>query len=479
MKMKYRLFGIISLGLIGSLVTRAQEIVIKETIVEKSDNSLVVGMVFDLSQIEVASDRSVTCTPAIRWGDSIRALPQVIINGRSRHILYERTGRNYMENKEIEVQRRNGKEQVLDYQVRTPFARWMEKSEVVLMTDLCGCGWQALENGESFLFAINLSQPVELKPVVVYQIPLAETVKARAKEGSAFLDFPVSKTEINPAYRNNPQELEKIRQTIESVQDDKYATITEVYIKGYASPEGDYKNNAYLAENRAKALCDYVKSLYRFENTRFTVDFEPEDWQGLEKAIEAGDLPDKKDLLAVVRAATPVDPDAREWKLKTLGDGSSYKKLLRDVYPALRHSDYVVKYTIRNFAVEEAEKLLYTDPKQLSLNEMFQVAQTYEPGSSEFNDVFGIAVRMFPDDPVSNLNAASAAIRSGQVADARRYLIKTPASVEKQLVEAAIDMLEGRIDEAEQRLLPLKNHPVVGAAANENLQQISAKRDEL
>ena len=49
-------------------------------------------------------------------------------------------------------------------------------------------------------------------------------------------------------------ELRAIRETIESVRNDKYATITEVYIKGYASPEGTYANNAYLAENRAR-LC--------------------------------------------------------------------------------------------------------------------------------------------------------------------------------------------------------------------------------
>jgi hypothetical protein len=38
---------------------------------------------------------------------------------------------------------------------------------------------------------------------------------------------------------------------------------------------------------------------------------------------------------------------------------------------------------------------------------MYLVAQTYEPGSPEFNEVFDIAVRLFPDDETANLNAAS------------------------------------------------------------------------
>ena len=101
----------------------------------------------------------------------------------------------------------------------------------------------------------------------------------------------------------------------------------------------------------------------------------------MEKAVEAGNLPDKDELLAIIRADEPADWDAREWKLKTLNGGASYKILLRDVYPALRHSDYAVNYTIRNFTVDEAKGLIFSDPSQLSLNEMFRVAETYEPGS--------------------------------------------------------------------------------------------------
>lgn len=159
-----------------------------------------------------------------------------------------------------------------------------------------------------------------------------------------------------------------------------------------------------------------------------------------------------------------------------MNGGASYKILLRDVYPALRHSDYAVKYTIRNFTVEEAKELLYTDPKQLSLNEMFQVAQTYEPGSRQFGEVFEIAVRMYPDDLVSNLNAANTAIQNGQLAQAKRYLAKAGNSPEKQLAEAAVAMLEGDLDRAEQLLTPLKDNAEVAEAVAGNLEQIRLKR---
>lgn len=465
-------------SLLAVATLQAQEIKVKDKIVEKSDGTLLIGMTLDFREIKVPSGRSLVCTPVISAGDSIRPLTPVILSGRDRHILYERTDRTYTIHDEYELRRENGKPQTFEYTTRTPMAPWMKKSEVALVIDECGCGWEALQNDRSPLFPINMAEPVVLKPLLAYRTPEAEAVKARSIEGKAFLDFPVNKITIYPDYRNNPRELAAIRATIESVKDDPYATITEVWIKGFASPEGTYANNTYLAENRAKALRDYVKSLYRFEHATFSVDFEPEDWEGLEKRLEEMNLPDKAELLAIIRNPEPRDMDKKELKLKTLNGGTSYKILLRDIYPALRHSDYVVKYHIRNFTAEEARSLIYTDPKKLSLNEMFMVAQLFEAGSEKYNEVFEIAVRMFPDDPVSNLNAANTAIRTGQLDRAESYLAKAVEGDEKQLALASVRMLRGDLDGAEAILKRLENSPAAGEAARANLEQIKAKREE-
>ena len=476
MKMNKHTWIVASLLAVATL--QAQEIKVKDKIVEKSDGTLLIGMTLDFGETKVPSDRSLVCTPVITSGDSIRPLTPVILSGRDRHILYERTERTYTTHDEYELRREKGKPQTFEYTTRTPMAPWMKKSEVALVIDECGCGWEALQNDRLPLFPINMAEPVVLKPLLAYRTPEAEAVKARSIEGKAFLDFPVNKITIYPDYRNNPRELAAIRATIESVKDDPYATITEVWIKGFASPEGTYANNTYLAENRAKALRDYVKSLYRFEHATFSVDFEPEDWEGLEKRLEEMNLPDKAELLAIIRNPEPRDMDKKELKLKTLNGGTSYKILLRDIYPALRHSDYVVKYHIRNFTAEEAKSLIYTDPKKLSLNEMFMVAQLFEAGSEKYNEVFEIAVRMFPDDPVSNLNAANTAIRTGQLDRAESYLAKAVEGDEKQLALASVRMLRGDLDGAEAILKRLENNPAAGEAARANLEQIKAKREE-
>ena len=460
-------------GCIGMLQAQEATFVVTEKSAERVGDKLAVTMRINVSDMEIPKSRSLVCTPLIESGDSLRALPPIILNGKTRHILYERLERpTGGQPSEYEYRRRNGEEQWIDYQIYTPYADWMKKSEVSIVLDECGCGWEALQSNKSPLFALNF-EPVVLQPVLAYVTPQAEEVKARTAAGSAYLDFPVNQTDIRPDYRNNPAELGKIRKGIEAVRGNKYATITAVSIKGYASPEGSYANNARLAEGRAEALLSYVESLYDFGNARMTVDSEPEDWAGLEKAVEAGNLPDKAELLAIIRADEPADYDQREWKLKTLNGGASYKILLRDVYPALRHSDYQVDYTIRNFTVDEAKQLIFEDPSQLSLNEMFQVAQTYEAGSPEFNEVFEIAVRMYPNDPVSNLNAGISAVQTKQFDKARRYLDKAQDCPEKQLAEAALLMYEGQTDEAKSRLEQLQNDPQVGATAKKNLEMLN------
>ena len=109
---------------------------------------------------------------------------------------------------------------------------------------------------------------------------------------------------------------------------------------------------------------------------------------------------------------------------------------------------------------------------------MFRVAQTMEPGSDAYREVFEIAVRMYPDDPVSNLNAALTAIDAGRLESARRYLTKTSDSAERTLAEAAIAMLENRLDEAEALLGKLSDDPSVASQVEENLRQIAEKRQE-
>ena len=60
--------------------------------------------------------------------------------------------------------------------------------------------------------------------------------------------------------------------------------------------------------------------------------------------------------------------------------------------------------------------------QNLSLNEMYLVANTYPNGSKEFINVFETAVRLFPEDDIAKLNAAVAALSCRDIETAERYL---------------------------------------------------------
>ena len=67
---------------------------------------------------------------------------------------------------------------------------------------------------------------------------------------------------------------------------------------------------------------------------------------------------------------------------------------------------------------------------------MYLAAQGLTPGNEEFDELFAIAVRMFPDDETANLNAANAAMQAGDLKRADRYLDKAGATPEARYARA-------------------------------------------
>ena len=213
--------------------------------------------------------------------------------------------------------------------------------------------------------------------------------------------------------------------TIDVVREDKNVEITGINIHGYASPDGPYANNDRLSRERAASLKNYVAHLYPIEANLFSSNSTPEDWDGFRRKVQQSNLANKEEIIKISNSS--LAPDDKDKRIRQLYP-HDYAVIMSDIYPRLRHSDYTVSYTVRPFSVEEAKQILKTRPQQLSLQEMFMVAQTMEPGSAEFNEVFDIAVRMFPDDPTANLNAACADLQRRDIASAEKHLQKVDNS---------------------------------------------------
>ena len=480
MKRIYTLWTIWMLSLIPMLAQKiaGDEIQVAKQSVTISENQMIlVGMDLTIpADMEISSDRMLTLTPVLQAkdGSANKVLPSVVVYGRRRAIINEREGNVPKDAFEI-INRQKDEAQTINYVARVPFEAWMNGSTLDLMADLCGCANHLQEEETATLMPVNLIR-YSIVPHVAFVAPKVEEVKARAEEGKAYLDYPVNKTTIYPDYRRNPEELKKIIATIDLVKNDPNTRITEIDIVGYASPEGNYNSNDRLAQGRSEALKKYVQAQYRFDQDIIKVNSVPEDWQGLRNYVEKSTFTQKEEILSLLDNEQ-LSYDARELRLKTFESGKIYATLLNECYPALRHSDYTVRYVVRGFTVDEAKQIITKRPQQLSLNEMFQVAQTYPSGSDEFNEVFEVAVRMYPDDPTANMNAAAIELQQGNWKQAERYLLKSdPQACATKNNEGVMYMMQGNLDKAEALFHQAKAQG--SAEAVKNLEEIAKKRKD-
>ncbi len=405
--------------------------------VNRGEGRVTVDMSLNLDSLRMPVNERMVYTPQLRTAAGTVDMPQIVINGRRQQVMYRRgetSGVAARGDGATVVGRRNGKPQTVSYSAAVPITDGTTAYDVWIREDLCGCGDSLAMN--DYLLSRRS------KPLLVYMRPEASP-KLVHLDKTAYIDYPVDRTELHPDYRRNPAELDSIVRTINQVKADPNYTIRKIDIHGFASPESPYEHNDYLARERAKTLKDYVSRLVDIDAGVFTVSHTAEDWDGLVSYIRSdrSKLAHGSEILDIIADAR-LDPDAREWKIKTAYP-DDYRYMLRTWYPALRRSDYHVWYTIRPFTVDEARELVKTRPQLLSVEEMYLVAQTCEPGSPEFNEIMEVAVRMFPDDPTANLNAACTRLDTGDADGAKPYLDKAGSSAHALNARAAYWQLKG------------------------------------
>ena len=449
----------------------------KESITRSEDNNvLTINLDIVLKEnLKLESNNVATLTPFLEANGKTKMLSSIVVYGRKRDIVNQRNHKA-PENTYTILRRKQHQEQKVNYLVQMPFEAWMRNANMKLNIDLCGCCDILEENSGELITQLNIL-PLKVKPSIAYITPKAEDIKYRAVEGSAFLDFPVNKIIIYPEYRRNTSELAKIRATIDTVRNDKYTTLTGIKIHGYASPEGSYANNTRLAKNRTQALVDYVTSYYNFDKKLITSEYTPEDWKGFRKFVSASSIEKKEEVLRLIDDES-INIDKKERDIANLVGPQTYQYILAECYPALRHSDYTVNYTVRGLSLEESKEIINKRPQLLSLQEIYRIAESCEPRSEEFNHSFQVAATMFPDDPIANLNAGAMEIqKGGDMTTAKRYLAKAdPKAAETQNNLGIIAMIEGDLDTAEKYFNAAKAAGLI-KQADANLKELKKKQN--
>ena len=444
----------------GATETMPSSVSVENARMTRNAGLMTVSMDLNLSQMDVESNRAVVFVPMIVKGEQRKELPAVGVYGRTRWYQYQRSGREAVGGADETSYRYSRRPSVVEYSRIVPYEQWMDGSQLILSRREYGCcselGTQSVVELGSFANAEKV-----YTPAVHYVRPTAEVVKSRTLSGNAFIDFPVNRAELIPDYRGNRAEIAKIIATIDSVRNDRDITVTSLTIKGYASPEDSYERNARLAKARTEALKNYVSMLYNFGENFIKTDYEPEDWAGLRARVSESTLPHRREILEIIDDRS-LEPDAKEWRIKSRYP-EDYRVMLDVYYPALRHSDYSIVYTVCDYNnVDKIREIMATAPQKLSLEEMYTLAESYEKGSEEYVEVFETAVRMFPNDETANLNAANAALSRGDLRRAERYLEKAGASAEAIYARGILAGMQGDLTHAEQLLRVAAKQGITG-----------------
>ena len=422
------------------LRTRQGSVTVQVNELAQRGDSLYVDMAVTTEGRNVPSRMSADFTPVLVSGERSLALPAVSLMGRNSYRNHRRA-LALMSAKERGAYEKSAPYYVvpdykgdsrMDYRLALPYEAWMSSAQLTLQRIDCGCGKSSVTDVRLLAGKVSLEEVIvieryRIEPHLAYIRPEAEAVKSRAEQGESFLDFAVGKTSVNPEFGRNAAELEKIRRMIDLVQDDKDLTIKRIVIVGYASPEGSLAMNERLSEGRAKALRDYLQSRYpAIPGSLYSIRFGGENWDDLVKAVQTSDMPDKQAVLDIIDRYSIIG--GREAKLMALKGGTPWRYMLREMFPSLRKVTVTVDYDVRNFDAEEAKAVVKTRPQNLSLNELYLVANTYEPGSEDFNSLFETAVRLYPESVTATVNAAVAALERRDFVGAERYLrsVKSP-----------------------------------------------------
>ena len=487
----------------GTAATKGIRIVPRSAWVK--NDSLHLSILMDLEDVQVNTYTAVTFTPVLKNKQSTLELPAVILTGGSRH-RFDRREQALQTNKNrqaapfltiIENRHTAGSKKV-DYLITVPYAAWMQQSSLLLRQDLKDCcdtqtlGIDTLRYRLPFASALHtetatvtkeqnenkaitkrvlphtvrpaktgnhatpvLPAPQHIEkivwsnsdldlyiPMVSFLTPdLTGPDKHHTESAILYIDYPLGKDDIYPDYKDNRKEIDKIDRILSPLSNNRFSTFERIQVRGYSSPDGPYGENERLAQARSRLFAGYIRDAYDLPRHRIEVSSVAEDWEGLKELLQQTQPPYADAVLRIIRKYGIFN--GREKQLMDLQGGMPYKDMLRRFFPKLRRIEVVVEYNINEIDHQDASELIYTHPDLLSLEEMYETARYYRPGTDQYREVYEIAAFHFPDDVTANVNAASAVMLTGDLISAWNYLRKVEADPRAWNNMGVLTLMEG------------------------------------
>ena len=167
----------------------------------------------------------------------------------------------------------------------------------------------------------------------------------RRDQRAKFVYFPMSKTDIQPGWRDNQQTLDQIVEATKKLLALKGAKLSKIQIVGLASFDGALAFNEKIAQGRADALKKYIQDRLAVSDDQFDVAYGGEDWADfrdqIEEAIANGDNHAAELQKVVDIIDSEQNLNRREQKIRKLHYGHTYQYIKEHYLGDQRNSGYL------------------------------------------------------------------------------------------------------------------------------------------
>ncbi len=226
--------------------------------------------------------------------------------------------------------------------------------------------------------------------------------------------YAVNKAKIIPAYSDNTQQIAELKDFMAQTKDTTMH-ISAIHIVGYASPDGNAKENDTLASQRAQSLYHYAVDTYH-PKQKIDTSHKALHWSDCVSAVVKSDIPQKEQVLAVLNSTNHTEAQ-KEAALRKMPQAWSY--LATHILPQMRYADIEFDYGVDEF-VTRTTVVAPTEPAK-----PVQTSQpaTQQPEMVVVDEEMGIIIATpkenTPDDVDSKANKRSQ--RKARKADKKNF----------------------------------------------------------
>lgn len=182
----------------------------------------------------------------------------------------------------------------------------------------------------------------------------------RGDQGQVNLTFLINSAKIDDSVQQNTVELDKMREKLNSIEEDPNADFISFSITGISSPEGAYEGNLRLAQRRTQTAKETILKFLSPVTVMairdsITTDARVESWERVAELMERDSLSTEE--IRRVLDRYPANSNARAYQITRLPE---YRNVIKEKYlKLLRRVEYSYKYSVMRLLNDDEIRQIY------------------------------------------------------------------------------------------------------------------------